>query len=88
MFKSYSVIFVSMFTRSIAMGTLTAFPREDLAPLIDWIAERSSEKAKYYALADITLLCFLTCVLTYTCCARYEYPGDFTLPRSRCRAIL
>ena len=27
------------------MGTLTAFPREDLAPLIDWIAECSSEKA-------------------------------------------
>ena len=45
MFKSYSVIFDAMFTRSTAMGTLTAFPREDLAPLIDWIAERSSEKA-------------------------------------------
>ena len=27
------------------MSTFTAFPREDLAPLIDWIAERSSEKA-------------------------------------------
>ena len=40
MFKSYSVMFDSMFKLSTAMGTLTAFPREDLAPLIDWIAEQ------------------------------------------------
>ena len=35
----------SEFTRSTAMGSFAGFPREDLAPLMDWIAERSSEKA-------------------------------------------
>ena len=56
MFKSYSVILDSMFTRSTAMGTLTAFPREDLDPLIDWIAERSSEKASRYRIQHSVLL--------------------------------
>ena len=31
------------------MGTLTAFPREDLASLIDWIAESSSKKDGFKA---------------------------------------
>ena len=49
MFKSYSVILD-------LMGTLTAFPREDFAPLIDWIAERSSEKASRHRSQHSVLL--------------------------------
>ena len=39
-----------------AMGILTAFPHEDLAPLIDWIAERSSEKASRHRSQHSVLL--------------------------------
>jgi hypothetical protein len=56
MFKSYSVILDSVFTRSTAMRTLTAFPHEDLAPLIDWIAERSSKKASRHCSQHSVLL--------------------------------
>ena len=38
------------------MGTLMAFPRKDLAPLIDWIAERSSEKASRHRSQHSVLL--------------------------------
>ena len=39
---------------------------------------RPQKYSKYYALADITLLRFdgRAFAHTYTCCARYGYPGD------------
>ena len=39
-------MFDSMLTRSTAVGTLTACPHANRAPLMDWIAERRREKAQ------------------------------------------
>ena len=39
-------MFDSMFTRSTAVGILMACPHEDLAPLIDWMADRSRENSR------------------------------------------
>ena len=39
-------MFDSMFTRSTTVGILMACPREDLAPLIAWMADRSREKPR------------------------------------------
>ena len=43
--------------KSIAIKTLTVFPREDLAPLMDWSAERSNEKvSRHHSQHSVLLL--------------------------------
>ena len=49
-------MFDSMLTRSTTVGVLMAWPHDDRAPLIDWMAERRREKDKRHRSQHMVLL--------------------------------